>query len=218
MFRVAITGCYPDRPPVRGGGGPYSSASRTLRAREERLQQRAGVLVERFNTTLNQGIIALRGPSQINPAAYDCWRGPDEPRVFGRSDVRHEHSKDDSTGRGVQGVEIAITASHIDGKRSRNRGGCERGSRSDAMAATTGCGNSKSEQLLPQHRPCRLVEGIKVSRIRADVNNALKDSWTGEEALSWLVWHCWSWIDKAPVFHQGGSVSWRDRCCQRVVR
>ena len=84
---VAITCCYPDRVPVRGGGRPYARANRTGRERPERFQQRAGVLVETFNSTPNQGIVALRRESQINPAIYDRWRGPDETRVLGRSDV-----------------------------------------------------------------------------------------------------------------------------------
>src|SRR5262249_54109419 len=135
--------------PVRGGGRPYARACRTLRERVERIPQRASVLIERFNTTPNQGMVALRRPSQINLVSYDHWGAPDETRVSPRSDVRHELPKHDRTGRSVQGVEITIAASHIDGERSRNRVGRQRGGGSDALPATTGCRCNIPEQLLP---------------------------------------------------------------------
>src|ERR1051325_8871225 len=114
----AITRCYPERPPVRGGGRPYPRASRTGSAGKERLQQRAGVLIVRFNSATDERIVALRSESEINLAAYDRWLRPDEAGVFGRSDVAHKLSKDNISGRSIQGVEIAIAASHIDGERS----------------------------------------------------------------------------------------------------
>src|ERR1041385_439149 len=130
---MGITICEPDRLSVRGGGRPDARPYRTDGKCPERSEQRAGVLVERAYRTPNQGMIALRGESQINRTVYDGWRSPDETSVFGRSDVAHELSEHDITGGSVECIEIAIAASHIDGEGSRNRVGRDRGRGSDAM-------------------------------------------------------------------------------------